>query len=102
MAILTFIFSVFWDKRLIPECNFPPMDYTAPPSRTKDNVKISDILKFFVNYINWDNLGQIANAHLATADASPSGARDGKCLKLAFLHSEAVGKSISILLRYMR
>lgn len=89
---LTFMeFSVYWDPRLIPAKCFTPMDYTAPPSREKDNVQIIDILRFFVNYINNDNLGQIANAHLATADFSPLGARDGKCIRLAQKHSEAVG-----------
>ncbi|OBZ89514.1 putative RNA-dependent RNA polymerase SHL2 [Choanephora cucurbitarum] len=84
-------YTVFWDNSLIPQRNFPPMDYTgAPPKQVEDEVKIIDILKFFVNYINNDNLGQIANAHLATADQSVNGARDGKCIRLAQLHSAAV------------
>ncbi|KAI7882578.1 RdRP-domain-containing protein [Lichtheimia hyalospora FSU 10163] len=55
-----------------------------------DRVKISHIQKFFVNYMNNDNLGQIAHAHLATADRSPMGAQDGRCIRLAQLHSRAV------------
>ncbi|GAA5806842.1 hypothetical protein MFLAVUS_000190 [Mucor flavus] len=71
------------DYTLIPEKkNFPHMDYTAAPSKV-----VSDS---FVNYISHDNLGQIANAHLATADKSDVGARDGKCLLLALLHPDAV------------
>lgn len=57
-----------------------------------DRVKISHIQKFFVNYMNNDSLGQIAHAHLATADMSPMGAQDGRCIRLAQLHSRAVGK----------
>ncbi|KAI9354200.1 RNA dependent RNA polymerase-domain-containing protein [Pilaira anomala] len=84
-------YTVYWDPKLIPEKkNFTPMDYTAAPPKLVQDVKIRDIIKFFVNYINYDNLGQIANAHLATADQSVNGARDGKCILLAQLHSEAV------------
>ncbi|RCH78976.1 hypothetical protein CU098_000156, partial [Rhizopus stolonifer] len=84
-------YTVYWEERLLPQRSFPPMDYTAaPPKTVSDEVKIRDILKFFVNYINNDNLGQIANAHLATADQSANGARDGKCIRLAQLHSAAV------------
>jgi RNA-dependent RNA polymerase len=68
------------------------MDYTAAPPKMVEEVKIRDIIKFFVNYISYDNLGSIANSHLAQADISNSGARDGKCTRLAQLHSEAVGK----------
>jgi hypothetical protein len=66
------------------------MDYTAAQPKLVEDVTIKDITKFFVNYINNDNLGQIANAHLATADLAAHGARDGKCILLAQLHSEAV------------
>lgn len=72
--------------------NYPPFTYKAEEPLEVDEVKISHIQKFFVNYINNDNLGQIANAHLATADMSSSGALDGNCLRLAQLHSQAVGK----------
>lgn len=61
-----------------------------------DRVKISHIQKFFVNYMNNDSLGQIAHAHLATADMSPMGAQDGRCIRLAQLHSRAVGKFIEM------
>lgn len=90
---LIYINSVYWDPKLIPPTkNYPPMDYTAAKPRLVENVKIRDIQRFFVNYINNDNLGQIANAHLATADMSDKGAMDGRCILLAQLHSEAVGK----------
>lgn len=88
-----FFDSIFWDPKLIPtRKNVAPMDYTASDPRKVEDVKIRDIQRFFVNYINNDNLGQIANAHLATADFSEKGAMDGRCILLAQLHSEAVGK----------
>jgi hypothetical protein len=34
-------------------------------------VSVSDLARFLVEYAQSDLLGQIANAHLATADASP-------------------------------
>lgn len=68
------------------------MDYTPAEPDTKSNVSIEDIQQFFVKYINNDNLGQIANAHLALADDSEDGAMDKRCLELAELHSVAVGK----------
>ncbi|KAI7904027.1 RNA dependent RNA polymerase-domain-containing protein [Cokeromyces recurvatus] len=83
-------YTIYWDPRLLPPTTFTPMEYKAAPPQTIDEVKIRDIIKFFVNYISNDNLGSIANAHLATADISPHGARDGKCMLLAQLHSDAV------------
>ncbi|KAF7722345.1 hypothetical protein EC973_003435 [Apophysomyces ossiformis] len=84
-------YTIFWDKNLMPKIkNYPPMDYKAEEPQQVDDVQIGHILKFFVNYINNDNLGQIANAHLATADRSAKGAFDGACLRLAQLHSLAV------------
>lgn len=85
-------YTIYWDPRLLPSANYPAMDYSPGPPKLVEEVKIKDIQKFFVNYINNDNLGQIANAHLATADISLAGAKDGKCIRLAQLHSEAVGK----------
>ncbi|ORY97352.1 RNA dependent RNA polymerase-domain-containing protein [Syncephalastrum racemosum] len=85
-------YTVIWDPSLIPVGpNPPPLSYMSGRSHeVKGNVTISDIISFFVRYINNDNLGQIANAHLGTADQSPEGAADGRCLHLAQLHSEAV------------
>lgn len=57
-----------------------------PPKNTPQ-----EITKFFVDYIQNDNLGKIANAHLVWADRSNDlGARCQQCLQLAALHSKAV------------
>ncbi|RUS28913.1 RNA dependent RNA polymerase-domain-containing protein [Jimgerdemannia flammicorona] len=81
-----------WDPNLLPPIrNYEAMSFKSSykPGEV-DKVEILDIKRFFVNYILNDNLGMIANAHLAHADKSPEGAKDGRCLKLAQLHSIAV------------
>ncbi|KAI8880281.1 RdRP-domain-containing protein, partial [Backusella circina FSU 941] len=84
-------YTVYWDPNLIPETkNYEPMDYTAAKPRVVGDVTIKHIIRFFVNYVNNDNLGKIANSHLAWADQCAQGARDPKCITLANLHSEAV------------
>lgn len=71
------------------------MDVTPLKPKEVDNVQISDIHDFFVEYIENDNLGLIANAHLVRADQSDDGVSDPMCMKLAQLHSHAVGKFVS-------
>jgi RNA-dependent RNA polymerase len=66
------------------------MNYEAPKPETVDHVTMVHIKKFFVNYILSDQLGMIANAHLAKADSFEAGAFHGQCIRLAQLHSEAV------------
>ena len=48
------------------------------------------MINFIAEYIGSSNLGVIANAHLAHADASSKGIFTEKCLSLAKLHSDAV------------
>ncbi|KAI9259434.1 RNA dependent RNA polymerase-domain-containing protein [Phascolomyces articulosus] len=84
-------YTVIWDNTLLPtKRNYSPLNYQSENPLQVDKVNIGHIMKFFVNYINNDNLGQIANSHLAIADKSPMGARDGRCVRLAQLHSLAV------------
>ncbi|CAG8567169.1 13561_t:CDS:2 [Dentiscutata erythropus] len=84
-------FTIIYDQRLIPEIkNVEAMNYEAPKPEVVDYVTIDHIKKFFVNYICRDQLGSIANAHLAKADAAENGAFHGQCIRLAQLHSEAV------------
>ncbi|ORY94518.1 RNA dependent RNA polymerase-domain-containing protein [Syncephalastrum racemosum] len=83
------LFSVVWDDRLLPAMkNHTPMDYRAPqPRKVEHQVQMSDIRDFFVH----DNLGAIANCHLAYADERPEeGVRREICIELAKLHSAAV------------
>ncbi|KAK1967795.1 RNA dependent RNA polymerase [Colletotrichum sublineola] len=86
-------FFVIWNPALIPQqWHQPPMNYVASkaPVLKRGFVRVSDLRTFFVRYIQNDCLALVAIAHLAQADRSRAGANDGKCLKLAELHSKAV------------
>lgn len=85
------IYSLIYDHRLIPKFNESPMSYDAPrqPHQT-EKVTCEQIQDFFVNYMKNDNLGLIANTHVALADLHPNGARSNECIQLAKLHSTAV------------
>ncbi len=48
------------------------------------------MLDFFIEYMNYEMLGRIDNAHLALADQSEELANNPACLKLSELHSHAV------------
>ena len=67
------------------------MDYTSEPKRKLNReVTEDDIQNFVANYISSDQLGLIANAHLANADIQKDGIFSSVCLELASLHSIAV------------
>ncbi|RIA90179.1 RNA dependent RNA polymerase-domain-containing protein [Glomus cerebriforme] len=84
-------FTIIYDERLIPrKKNLEPMCYEASKPDIVDHVTVTNIQQFFVNYILSDQLGMIANAHLAKADFFETGAFHGQCIRLAQLHSEAV------------
>ncbi|KAF2805227.1 RdRP-domain-containing protein [Mytilinidion resinicola] len=86
-------YLVIWDQDLIPKftINNPAMNYETEPTReVSGDVSIAQVIDFYIQYMKNDSLGQIANAHLATADRSPNGVLDENCLKLAALHSRAV------------
>ncbi|RUS13307.1 RNA dependent RNA polymerase-domain-containing protein [Endogone sp. FLAS-F59071] len=83
-------YFVCYDSRLLPKETFPPMDYNARERKVVDNVDISDVKQFFVDYIENDKLGAIANKHLALADQSPQGVFDERCIRLCKAHSDAV------------
>ncbi|KAK3330950.1 RNA dependent RNA polymerase-domain-containing protein [Apodospora peruviana] len=85
-------FFVIWDQNLIPpEWCHSPMDYTPPPPMQESNGPTAESLKaFFVLYMKNNTLPLIAHAHLATADYEDDSVKNGKCLRLAVLHSMAV------------
>lgn len=90
------LYFVCWDSDLIPplsQWNRPAMDYQGitPPTKIKASaITMDDLQEFFVDYIQNDNLGQIANAHVVWADRSHNKANSDQCLQLAELHSQAV------------
>lgn len=87
------IYFVCWDPCLMPPSgkSWEPMQYTADEGISKrHNVRIQDIVEFFVTYMVNDHLGKICNAHVVHADQSELGALDPKCLQLAELAATAV------------
>ncbi|KAJ3037013.1 hypothetical protein HDV00_002146 [Rhizophlyctis rosea] len=82
-------FWITWDEHLISKKVVEPMTYTTekPPDEDR-KIGVKDIQKHFVKYLMNDNLGAIANTHLAVADQD--GADCPKALRLAELHSDAV------------
>lgn len=85
-------YFVIWDPQLIPaEWNYPPMSHDGvTPKQLKRDVKVSDLISFFVRYMKNDSLSTIAHAHLAKCDALHDGPKDPQCIELAHLHSNAV------------
>ena len=86
-------YFVFYDKDLIPkESNLmEPMNYIFDfKSLEKKNITINDIIDYFAEYINLNNLGIIGDAHLALADQDNLGAKGKIPMKLAQLFSQAV------------
>lgn len=77
-------YVVIWDPDLtFGVINHKPMDYSPLEPRTLDrDVTVSDIRKFFVNYMKNDKLGTIANAHLAWADFHEDGVKSDQCKPL--------------------
>lgn len=85
-------YIVIWDKDLIPKFwNAEPFHYEAPSPKIADGeIKTSDLISFFLDYMQNDALGKIAHAHLAAADRLDDGLESSICLELVQLHSMAV------------
>ncbi|KAI0838177.1 RdRP-domain-containing protein [Hypoxylon sp. FL0890] len=85
-------YFVIWDPRLLPEeWNYPPMEHDSlKPKELKRDVRVTDLISFFVRYMKNDTLSTIAHAHLAKCDALNEGPKDAQCIELAGLHSNAV------------
>ncbi|CAF3858814.1 unnamed protein product, partial [Rotaria magnacalcarata] len=89
-------FWISWDPRLIFTDNFKAFCYSdqarqaneSAANTSKQSYTIADICHFFVEYMKADNLGIIANWHLALADRY--GVENKNCMKLAEMHSIAV------------
>ena len=86
-------YFVFYDKDLIPkESNLmEPMNYIFDfKSLEKKKITINDVIDYFAEYINLNNLGIIGDAHLALTDQDNLGAKGKIPMKLAELFSQAV------------
>ncbi len=86
-------YFVFYDKDLIPKESdlMEPMNYIFDyKSLEKKKITINDIIEYFAEYINLNNLGIIGDAHLALTDQDDLGAKGKIPMKLAELFSLAV------------
>ena len=85
------LFHIIFDERLVPDFTVEPAEYEKAPIRDLGRpVEANDIVDFFIEYMQMDRLGQIANKHKIRADVKPMGTRDPDCLLLAKLASDAV------------
>jgi hypothetical protein len=74
-----------------PEQTYPPSLYNAAPKKFLEHPStMDDVAEFFVDYISSDVLGIIAINWMITADQSQQGIFDEDCIKLSYLHSDAV------------
>lgn len=85
------LYFVTWEPLLIPEQCEKPMEYNSPQTKEKSSdIIIEDVIKFFIDFIQNDQLGRIANAHVALSDMKPLGCKDELCKQLALAFSLAV------------
>ena len=85
------MYFVCWDDDLIPEKeNQDPMDFPKDQQQVvlSRPVGVSDVTEFIGKYIQTDQLGVIANAHVVHADRKDIFSPE--CLELCKMHSEAV------------
>ena len=81
-----------WHKGLLPKKpNSPPMDYeTLQKKEEPGPITVGHMTKHMVDYIRFDQLGVIDNAHKVLADKKANGVESDICLQLAEIHSLAV------------
>jgi len=86
------MYFICWEETLIPpRPNEKPMDYTAMDKERLDREIIEDdMITFLGRYVESDQLGVIANAHLVHADAQKDHIFSKQCLDLSHKHSDAV------------
>ena len=86
-------YFVFYDPDLILDDTklFEPMNYSFDLKiKKKDNIQIEDVIEYFAEYTNLNNLGLIGDAHLAQCDKDPLGAKGKIPIKIAKKFSRAV------------
>jgi len=84
------LYNIIYDCNLIPENTEKPASYSAArPMDIGRAVTVDDMTRFFVDFMQNDQLGRIATLHQVLAD-DDLGTRSADCLELASLHSTAV------------
>ena len=90
-------FWICWDDRLIPKTHQEavtiddPTNNSANPKNKEGEVTYNDMLDFFIDYVNYEKLGQIDNSHLIHADRDLKQYANNKtCMELSNIHGKAV------------
>ncbi|KAI9060668.1 RdRP-domain-containing protein [Trametes sanguinea] len=84
-------FLVIKDETLLPTICAEPAKYEGCKPRRLDRPStVDDICDFFIEYMQSDVVGLVADLHLRIADQSKYGTFDQDCMKLAMLCSQAV------------
>ena len=83
-------YFIFYDDDLVPEKMHEPMDYSVEKKKepTKVNFTINDVIQYFAEYTNLNNLGIIGDAHLAISDKKS--AKSDLAIRIAEKFSKAV------------
>lgn len=84
-------YYIMWDKDARPSKTFTPADYPRlPPIDIGRTVISSDMINFFIKFMESDQLGRIAVLHRVLADQRDDGTLSLDCKMLAEMHSTAV------------
>ena len=85
-------YALFWNCDLIFNAdNIPPMHFpTGKTQELNHDAQVEDILDFYCDYILSNNVGLLANAHLANADFVEDGIFNQICVSLANKYSVAL------------
>ena len=86
-------YFVFYDNDLIIDDKYlsNPMNYTFNLKiKRKENIQIKDVIEYFAEYTNLNNLGLIGDAHLALSDKDSKHAKGEIPMRIAQKFSRAV------------
>jgi RNA-dependent RNA polymerase len=85
-------YFVFYDLDLVPEKMEKPMNYDSKPKPLENPgpYTINDVISYFSEYTNYNNLGLISDAHSAFSDKEDGGAKSKISRILAEKFSAAV------------
>jgi RNA dependent RNA polymerase len=84
-------YYIIWDQAAKPQKVFKPADYPRlDPIDIGRSVTKEDMMDFFIQFMETDQLGRIAVLHRILADQKFLGTLDGDCRTLAEMHSTAV------------
>lgn len=84
-------YYLIWDRAAKPKRYFTPADYPRlAPIDIGRTVRKEDMIDFFIQFMETDQLGRIAVTHRILADQKPEGTLHPDCITLAGMHSTAV------------